>query len=243
MILNPNKTIFLTLSPEILKDARPAKSSKVDVSPQAKAQGTQPSRSISLKPIISSGRENKNDIILAVDATPVRVGGLLRLPGKERTIYYYSIDWTSTFKFPDDSTKFEMVNTALALDLFETYITGYRRKHYTKLIVKTDSHFYESYKGFKHEEDVAFLNLVIGKVTLLGGEVHHALRENDADIINADYLSRSQIIIGLKAGYEEGKDEETAGDYTLINLSDVAKNYFLKILVDVVPQKYRRGFR
>lgn len=189
-------------------------------------------------PIVQASEGSQTEMILAVDATPTRVGGLLRLPENERTIFYYSICWTTHFAF-DDSTRFEMVNSALALELFKPYLKAYRER-YDKLIVKTDSHFYGSIKGFKDPLDVNFLMGIRDKVKCLRGEFQHVLvSQKDADIQNADYLSRTELPIGLKIEYVESNSEkEKAVSYVLVDLSAVARGHTLDVIKEYVPRKY-----
>lgn len=184
-----------------------------------------------------------NTIVMAVDATPTRVGGLLRLPGGERTIYYYSVNWSSYFEI-EIATQFEMLNTALALNLFDPYIQAYRDR-YENFVVKTDSNFFEVVKGFNDASEFNLLIEVKHKVNSLQGKFQHsAVAQNDPDIQNADYLSRAEIPFGLKFDYELVESFYTENTpvpvekYTLIDLSAIASTHTLKSMLDSVPNHY-----
>ncbi len=66
-------------------------------------------------------------VIIGVDATEGRAGGILVLPNT-RTIYFYSIDWSDVFQFPPGSQpdKFELTNVLLSLEIFKEYVQEYR---------------------------------------------------------------------------------------------------------------------
>lgn len=68
-------------------------------------------------------------IIIGVDATEERAGGMLLLPNT-KIIYFYSIDWSDFFKFPlePQPDKFELTNVLLALEIFTKYVQKYREQ-------------------------------------------------------------------------------------------------------------------
>jgi len=111
--------------------------------------------SLSLAQAVSAHRRPRNTITVAVDATETKGGGLLVLPHIQK-VFFYSIDWSNILKFDGmGSDKFEMMNAYIALRLFESYISFYRRESdQDAVVLKIDNNFCEHpltvYSGTKN---------------------------------------------------------------------------------------------
>jgi len=87
-------------------------------------------------------------VIITVNATPRRTGGIIRISHVPHR-YFYSADWSNTFRFPQEADKFEMVNALIALDIIETlYLIKFDR-----VILQTDNNFALKANGLECKHD------------------------------------------------------------------------------------------
>lgn len=164
----------------------------------------------------------KETVVIAFDATPQKCGGFLRLP-KTKRLYYYSVDWKTTFNFPQEPDKFEMVNGLIALTAFKDYVETYLEKWEDNVVIKTDNTWHRSsYKG--NQELGIVRSKVENLVMKIGGRLDQVAL-NDEDMKCADRLSRS----GRLDGFE---------DYIKDDISDYVNFITIEEVKDFVPGNY-----
>jgi hypothetical protein len=136
-------------------------------------------------------------IVMTVDAAPSKCGGILRLPGHNR-LYYYSVDWTHIFDFPNEpskqeSDKFESLNALIATLAFKKVIEIYKDS-YSSILLQTDNSFASIKPGRKHKDPLnqAVMEQIDTEMKLLGipYEWKRVKKSEDSDMWNANQLSR-----------------------------------------------------
>jgi len=172
-----------------------------------------PSRKLRKK--LQEEDDEQDAIIIAVDATPKRVGGILRLP-KHKRLYYYSFYWTDHFSFPQKAEahqKFEMANALVALVVFQSDIQFFRHR-YKKLLVKTDNKFFleqdenhgkkttdpSSSKSKTYDAQKLF-DKVYDRLHFYQGEWREAHKDGDIDMWQASELSKTGSLQYIPSGY------------------------------------------
>lgn len=153
-------------------------------------------------------------MVLSVDATAKRVGGILRLP-KHKRLYYYSFYWTDHFSFPEqqEAHKFDLANALVALVVFQSDIQFFRHR-YKRMLVKSNNTI------FLQLQDAQWNNLRIGsedvnvtedvqklfdkvqdRLQFYNGEWLQAHRDDDIDMYHASELSKLGSLQYIPKGY------------------------------------------
>ncbi|CAL8147252.1 unnamed protein product [Orchesella dallaii] len=199
------------------------------------------------KKIIKSSFLENESIVVAVDATNERGGGLLRLSGAgDRKIFFYSVSLTRLFDFQGASIKFEMANALIALELFSPMIEEYLKgdqltSQYQRVVFKTDNNFFLCQKGFDDPFDLQFFNTVSTKAGSLKAIFRQSLvSQGDVDMINCDHLSRDESLCHQLKTLEYEDNESCP--YNLIDLSETAEQTILYEVREQIPAKYVLGY-
>lgn len=158
-----------------------------------------------------------DDIVVAVDATPERAAGILRIP-KWNTIYFYSVDLSKRFYFEDGvediPSQLEKVNGALSVDLFQDYLDTYREAYLEEgyqVVCKNAS-------NSGRDADVKIVDKLTAEVLEKDGSTN-------------EYLP---IIIGLVSKYFPGKE------YNVQNISEEEIQQVFEKVIAQFPQNRRR---
>lgn len=159
--------------------------------------------------------DEEDALVVAVDATPKRVGGILRLP-KHKRLYYYSFYWTDHFSFPQEqeARKFELANALVALVVFQSDIQFFRHR-YKKMLVKTDNKILlKRYLHPRFADDVGkaeqsnktydaqrLFDKVQDRLNFYKGEWREAQKDEDIDMYQASELSKTGSLQYIPKGY------------------------------------------
>lgn len=179
--------------------------------------------------------DEDSSMVIAVDATPNRVGGILKLP-KHRRLYYYSFYWTDHFSFPQkqQSQKFELANALVALVVFQSDIQFFRHR-YKKLLMKTDnSIFLQQDKLFRQRKDVGNVEMndtmfdaqrlfdkVQDRLNFFQGEWREAQKDDDIDLFQAVQLSKTGSLQYIPKGYNTYEITDWSVQARLATESDI----------------------
>jgi hypothetical protein len=135
-------------------------------------------------------------VVLAVDATPGRGGGLL-LFHKSLHIEFYSFDWTETFRFPTEPQYqrpdiFELANALLAMSFWKDDIPRITGNNF-ELVVKFDNskidRVHVQGRGGSHGP----LERANELLREIGGSWKRISASEDSDMDLADKLSKKKI--------------------------------------------------
>lgn len=150
-------------------------------------------------------------MVLAVDASSKRVGGVLRLP-KHKRLYYYSFYWTDHFSFPQqqEAHKFDLANALVALVVFQSDIQFFRHR-YKKMLVKLDNNIFlqladAQWNGKSDKEDVSkdvekLFEKVQDRLQYYKGDWIQAQSDDDIDMFQANQLSKTGCLQYIPKGY------------------------------------------
>lgn len=173
-----------------------------------------------------------NCLILAVDASPVRGGAILRMCSASRKlIYFYSVDWSRYLNFPHESDKFEMVNALLALLSLKQQINSLKTECWQELVLKTDNNFINTTRYVDPEDD-RLLRRFKAEISELNVTLEHARQRYDFDMKNSNQLSKGGASEWVRHNLQEDYNE-----YTVIDMSDEAESYLGRNL-NMVPTRY-----
>jgi hypothetical protein len=147
-------------------------------------------------------RENDNlEIVMTVDASPEKCGGILRLP-RHKSLYYYSVNWSEFFYFSKEpseqqSDKFEMLNALIATLAFKYFIKD-REHYYSSILIQTDNSFANLKEGRQHKDPTNLANFREITTEMNWNEIPHRWKQvkiwEDSDMWNANQLSRNSIL-------------------------------------------------
>jgi hypothetical protein len=113
-------------------------------------------------------------------------------------LYYYSVDWTHIFNFPNEpskqkSDKFESLNALIATLAFKEVIETYKDS-YSSILFQTDNTFASIKPGRKHKDPLnqAVMEQIDTEMKLIGipYEWKRVKKSEDSDMWNANQLSR-----------------------------------------------------
>lgn len=150
-------------------------------------------------------------MILAVDATSKRVGGVLRLP-KHKRLYYYSFYWTDHFSFPQqqEAHKFDLANALVALVVFQSDIQFFRHR-YKRMLVKSETEVFLQLQDAQWNNNGKLENVtqdaqklfekVQDRLQFYKGEWRQSHRDDDIDMFQASQLSKTGCLQYIPKGY------------------------------------------
>jgi len=174
----------------------------------------------------SSPHSTVSTVTITVDATRTRGGGIIQIANNP-TRYFYSVDWSNTFEFPQEADKFEMANALIALDIVENAFSKCHRA-----ILQTDNNFGLKANGMQskklHSQLRQMIIAKIGKVCYFssgtGEEIKQVFKGTCEDLRLADKLSRHRL--------------EDFGMMYDKDYSDYAKKALVNIR-PIIPSEYR----
>jgi len=171
-------------------------------------------------------------IVMAVDATPGRGGGLLICHQKE-IVYHYSLDWTAYITFPSTNLqqpdKFETTNAFIALKLFTPRIKKIKEEFNMddEVTIKVDNSKFNRCRGRpdRPNDDDLFWERVQKLMTHCNGKWKYS-GIDDLEFLAADNLSRGKAIQhDLYPKYRRVCCNEKALDVLPRNVHEIPRKY------------------
>jgi len=171
-------------------------------------------------------------IVMAVDATPKRGGGLL-ICHQNKTVYHYSLDWTDYLTFPSiqQPDKFETANAFIALKLFAQDIMKIQEKFKMddEVTIKVDNSKFNRSRSIpdRPNDDALFWARVQKLMTDCNGNCKYS-DKGDTEFSAADKLSRGRDINDLYPGYNHSNYDEKALNVLQWNVQEIPSKYRLR---------------